>query len=67
MMGKKKCLVKIGGEGKYVVDVDKKIDPEAEDLLYAGLLNIDEVDDIGKAWNVVARKVGVSTQVPFRA
>ena len=26
MMGKKKCLVKIGGEGKYVVDVDRKID-----------------------------------------
>ena len=26
MMGKKKCLVKIGGEGKYVVDIDKKID-----------------------------------------
>lgn len=25
MMGKKKCLVKIGGEGKYVVDVDRKI------------------------------------------
>lgn len=24
-MGKKKCLVKIGGEGKYVVDVDRKI------------------------------------------
>ena len=26
MMGKKKCLVKVGGEGKSVVDVDKKID-----------------------------------------
>ncbi len=26
MMGKKKCLVKIGGEGKYVVDIDRKID-----------------------------------------
>ena len=26
MMGKKKCLVKIGGEGKYVVDVDRKVD-----------------------------------------
>jgi len=26
MMGKKKCLVKIGGDGKYVVDVDRKID-----------------------------------------
>ena len=26
MMGKKKCLVKVGGEGKYVVDVDRKID-----------------------------------------
>jgi 26S proteasome regulatory subunit T6 len=26
MMGKKKCLVKIGGEGKYVVDLDRKID-----------------------------------------
>ncbi|CDW87136.1 26s protease regulatory subunit 8 homolog a-like [Stylonychia lemnae] len=25
MMGKKKCLVKIGGEGKYVVDIDRKI------------------------------------------
>ena len=28
MMGKKKCLVKIGGEGKYVVDVDRKIDTD---------------------------------------
>lgn len=26
MMSKKKCLVKIGGEGKSVVDVDRKID-----------------------------------------
>jgi len=26
MMGKKKCLVKMGGEGKYVVDIDRKID-----------------------------------------
>lgn len=26
MMGKKKCLVKVGGEGKNVVDIDKKID-----------------------------------------
>ena len=26
MMGKKKCLVKVGGDGKYVVDVDRKID-----------------------------------------
>jgi 26S proteasome regulatory subunit T6 len=26
MMGKKKCLVKVGGEGKYVVDIDRKID-----------------------------------------
>lgn len=26
MMGKKKALVKIGGEGKYVVDIDRKID-----------------------------------------
>jgi 26S proteasome regulatory subunit T6 len=26
MMGKKKCLVKFSGEGKYVVDVDRKID-----------------------------------------
>ena len=28
MMGKKKCLVKIGGEGKYVVDIDRKINPD---------------------------------------
>jgi 26S proteasome regulatory subunit T6 len=28
MMGKKKCLVKIGGEGKYVVDVDRKINAD---------------------------------------
>ena len=28
MMGKKKCLVKIGGEGKYVVDVDRKVDTD---------------------------------------
>jgi 26S proteasome regulatory subunit T6 len=26
MMGKKKCLVKVGGEGKNVVDIDRKID-----------------------------------------
>ena len=26
MMGKKKCLVKMGSDGKYVVDVDRKID-----------------------------------------
>lgn len=26
MMGKKKCLVKVGSEGKNVVDVDRKID-----------------------------------------
>jgi 26S proteasome regulatory subunit T6 len=28
MMGKKKCLVKIGGEGKYVVEVDRKINTD---------------------------------------
>ena len=28
MMGKKKCLVKIGGEGKYVVDIDRKINAD---------------------------------------
>jgi hypothetical protein len=26
MMGKKKCLVKVGGSEKYIVDVDRKID-----------------------------------------
>jgi len=28
MMGKKKCLVKIGGDGKFVVDVDRKVDKD---------------------------------------
>jgi 26S proteasome regulatory subunit T6 len=26
MMGKKKCLVKVAGSEKYIVDVDRKID-----------------------------------------
>merc|ERR1712070_655980 len=34
MMGKKKCLVKMGSDGKYVVDVDRKIDTK---VLKAGV------------------------------
>ncbi len=41
---------------KYDKELIKKYVP------YAGMLNIDEVDDIGKAWKEVASKVGVDVK-----
>ena len=50
----KKIFAKTGL--KYDKELIKKYVP------YAGMLNIDEVDDIGKAWKEVASKVGVDVK-----